>query len=125
MNTAETLPHQREKEEVAQACSRALRAARAISARFGKALDLHAVERGPRVWDVTGGEEPRVVNLTGATGAPLCDCPHHKKSRAVCKHVMHCLWISGVPVAQLFAQALTVELQQQPPRAPRRRKRNR
>lgn len=105
------IAHQREQEQVAAACAYAIKASRAVAERIGRALNLHATSRGPKVWDVTGGREPHVVNLTGTPGAPLCDCEHHNKRRVLCKHILHCLWISRTTLAELFVKALEVEMQ--------------
>jgi hypothetical protein len=51
--------------------------------RLRRALDLKVKGDGKNRWSVTGGSEPRLVQLTKA--AFSCSCPDHAKGRE-CKH---------------------------------------
>jgi predicted nucleic acid-binding Zn finger protein len=51
--------------------------------RLRRALDLKTKGDGKNRWTVTGGSEPRLVQLEGE--AFSCSCPDHAKGRE-CKH---------------------------------------
>lgn len=53
--------------------------------RLRRALDLKVKSDGKHRWSVTGGSEPRLVQLTGNIFS--CSCPDHAKGRE-CKHLI-------------------------------------
>lgn len=53
--------------------------------RLRRSLDLKVSVRGRNRWTITGGSEPRQVELSGTTLS--CSCPDQAKGR-ICKHIL-------------------------------------